>query len=75
MQKSKRSTPKRIHRAGELRKDQTPAEAKLWAYQVIHRPGGEAAFGWPDDLSDEEILEKLLILNLERARMQSSKQE
>jgi type II restriction/modification system DNA methylase subunit YeeA len=26
-----------------------------------------AAYGWPSDLSDEEILEKLLALNLERA--------
>ena len=26
-----------------------------------------AAYGWPSDLSDEEILEKLLVLNLERA--------
>ena len=26
-----------------------------------------AAFGWPSDLSDEEILERLLALNLERA--------
>ena len=27
-----------------------------------------AAYGWPSDLSDEEILEKLLALNLERAK-------
>jgi len=26
-----------------------------------------AAYGWPDDLSDEEILGRLLALNLERA--------
>jgi len=26
-----------------------------------------AAYGWPPDLTDEEILEKLLALNLERA--------
>jgi len=26
-----------------------------------------AAYGWPEDLSDEQILEKLLALNLERA--------
>ena len=25
------------------------------------------AYGWPHDLSDEEILERLLALNLERA--------
>jgi very-short-patch-repair endonuclease len=28
----KRTTPKMMHRAGELRREQTPAEAKLWAY-------------------------------------------
>ena len=27
-----------------------------------------AAYGWKSDLSDEEILEKLLSLNLERAK-------
>jgi hypothetical protein len=27
-----------------------------------------AAYGWPPDLSDEEILERLLALNLERAK-------
>jgi hypothetical protein len=27
-----------------------------------------AAYGWPPDLSDEEILERLLALNLERGR-------
>jgi hypothetical protein len=32
-----------------------------------------AAYGWPDDLSDEQILEKLLDLNLERASKQSTK--
>jgi hypothetical protein len=26
-----------------------------------------AVYGWPSDLSDEEILERLLALNLERA--------
>ena len=26
-----------------------------------------ASYGWPPDLSDEEILEKLLALNLERS--------
>ena len=26
-----------------------------------------AAYGWPADLTDEQILEKLLALNLERA--------
>ncbi len=27
-----------------------------------------AAYGWPDDLSDDEVLQRLLALNLERAR-------
>jgi hypothetical protein len=27
-----------------------------------------AAYGWPSDLSDEEILERLLALNLERSQ-------
>ncbi len=27
-----------------------------------------AAYGWPTDLSDEQILERLLALNLQRAR-------
>jgi hypothetical protein len=31
-----------------------------------------AAYGWPADLSDTEILERLLALNLERARLQAS---
>jgi hypothetical protein len=30
-----------------------------------------AAYGWPADLSDEEILARLLALNLERAAAQS----
>ena len=29
---ARRSNPKTMHRAGELRKEQTPAEAKLWSY-------------------------------------------
>jgi hypothetical protein len=31
-----------------------------------------AAYGWNSDLSDEEILEKLLALNLQRSRGESS---
>ena len=27
------------------------------------------AYGWPHDISDEEILERLLALNLERAKV------
>ncbi|WP_262296667.1 class I SAM-dependent DNA methyltransferase [Microvirga sesbaniae] len=30
------------------------------------------AYGWPDDLSDEEILERLVALNAERAREEAS---
>jgi hypothetical protein len=38
--------------------------------ELAHRKLDESvfpAYGWPGDLSDEEILEKLLALNLERA--------
>lgn len=38
---------------------------------LAHKRLGEAvsaAYGWKSDLSDEEILEKLLSLNLERAK-------
>jgi hypothetical protein len=37
---------------------------------LAHRKLDEAvldAYGWPHDLGDEEILERLLVLNLERA--------
>jgi len=30
-----------------------------------------AVYGWPADLGDEQILERLLVLNLERARGQA----
>jgi very-short-patch-repair endonuclease len=33
----KRSTPKILHQAGELRKQTTPAEQKLWAYLRLMR--------------------------------------
>ena len=36
----KRSTPKVLHRAGELRKDTTPAEKKLWARLRLMREDG-----------------------------------
>lgn len=36
----KQSNPKTMHRAGELRRNQTPAEAKLWAYLRAHRLEG-----------------------------------
>ena len=32
-----------------------------------------AAYGWPADLSDDEILARLLALNLERAAKQTKK--
>ena len=40
MQKPKRTTPKMMQRAGELRREQTPAEAKLWSYLRAHRAEG-----------------------------------
>ena len=36
----KTTTPKTMHRAGELRKQQTEIEAKLWARLRAHRMGG-----------------------------------
>ncbi len=36
----KGSTPKMLHRAGELRKEPTPAESKLWAYLRALRDDG-----------------------------------
>jgi very-short-patch-repair endonuclease len=40
MKKANRSTPKIMHRAGELRKELTPAEAKLWVYLRTLRKEG-----------------------------------
>jgi very-short-patch-repair endonuclease len=40
MRKTKRSSPKMMHRADELRKEQTPAEAKLWTYLRTRRANG-----------------------------------
>ena len=34
-----------------------------------------AAYGWPADLSDEQILERLLALNLERAAEEAKAQQ
>lgn len=31
-----------------------------------------AAYGWPADITDDQILERLLALNLERAATQAS---
>ena len=33
-----------------------------------------ATYGWPVDLSDEQILERLLALNLERAKLEAAAQ-
>ncbi|MCJ7548345.1 MAG: hypothetical protein MUQ30_01520, partial [Anaerolineae bacterium] len=43
--------------------------------QLAHKKLDDAvfdAYGWPHDLEDEEILERLLALNLERAGKQTS---
>ncbi len=40
MPRPKRSTPTIMHRAGELRKEPTPAESKLWAYLRAKRLDG-----------------------------------
>jgi hypothetical protein len=44
-----------------------PAHEKLDA-------AGFAAYGWPADLDDEAILERLLALNIERARRETRTQ-
>ena len=47
-----------------------PYNARPTWLELAHKKLGEAviaAYGWPSDLSDEEILERLLALNLERA--------
>jgi len=48
--------------------NQRPAWLEL-AHQKLDR-AVFAAYGWPDDLSDEHILERFLALNLERAGKQ-----
>jgi hypothetical protein len=43
---------------------------RLTWLELAHKKLDEATFptyGWPSDLSDDEILERLLALNLERA--------
>jgi very-short-patch-repair endonuclease len=40
IKKTKRSTPKSMHRAGELHREQTHAEAKLWVVLRAHRAKG-----------------------------------
>ncbi len=53
----------------ETRRSLTPADAQ--ELDDIHRALDAAvlrAYGWPETLTDEEILERLLALNLERAR-------
>ena len=37
MKKANRASPKIQHRAGELRREPTPAEAKLWTFLRAHR--------------------------------------
>jgi hypothetical protein len=42
---------------------------------LVHKKLDEtvfAAYGWPSHLTDEQILEKLLALNLERAKEESA---
>ncbi|HEV8067414.1 MAG TPA: hypothetical protein VGP76_06740 [Planctomycetaceae bacterium] len=42
---------------------------------LVHKKLDEAvfaAYGWPSDLTDEQILEKLLALNLERAKEEAA---
>ena len=56
-------------RRGEQRTLTNPYNARPTWLELAHKKLDEAvfaAYGWPSDLSDEEILEKLLALNLER---------
>jgi hypothetical protein len=63
-------TPKIIHRATPL-DDLRPFRCQLSARSSLAHKKLDAAvataYGWPVDLSDEEILARLLALNLERA--------
>jgi hypothetical protein len=47
--------------------------------QILNEASGfdarAAAYGWPVDLSDEQLLERLLALNLERAAAEAKAQE
>ena len=55
---------------GETHADQPLQPRPTWL-DLAHKRLDEAvfaAYGWKSDLSDEEILEKLLQLNLERSR-------
>ena len=45
-----------MSKAGQLRIRRAKLDAAVFA-----------AYGWPNDLTDEQLLEKLLKLNLERA--------
>ena len=57
-------------RRGEQRTLTNLYNARPTWLELAHKKLDEAvfaAYGWPSDLSDEEILEKLLALNLERA--------
>ena len=51
---------------GSARVSMTAAESKK-KWSPYQGKESAAAYGWPADLADEEILEKLLALNLERA--------
>ncbi len=48
-----------------------------WLVQAHRRLNAAvcAAYGWPDDLADEEILARLLALNLQRAKGESGGNE
>jgi very-short-patch-repair endonuclease len=65
---AKRSTPKIMHRAGELRKEPTPAERKLWAYLRGDKVDGvnfrrQHAIG--NYIADFVAIKKKLILELD----------
>lgn len=53
--------------SGTLHRSLSPGGAD-WEYNQRLDEVIFAAYGWASDLSDEEILEKLLALNLERSK-------
>jgi type II restriction/modification system DNA methylase subunit YeeA len=72
---------KRLHEVRQSALDADPKLTMTGLYNKrptwlrnLHRNLDEAvfaAYGWPSDLSDDELLEKLLALNLERAEEES----
>jgi hypothetical protein len=67
-----RSEPDRLHPAQAsfvvLARSTWPAQAHARLDAAVL-----AAYGWPGDLTDEQLLERLLALNVERSRVDQGK--